>query len=142
MKTAGNVAQFVERVAGAVHFPVAGNEWADSWRHSALPSKSMFARATSLPKTSHKAIDTGGEGRYCASFMQAHATMRVYGICYMLESMRSAAGTWVAKLLLLLLVVSFAIWGISGQMMSQFGGRPGGHGRRHACYRCRIPPRL
>lgn len=48
--------------------------------------------------------------------------MRVYGICYMLESMRSAAGTWVAKLLLLLLVVSFAIWGISGQMMSQFGG--------------------
>ena len=40
----------------------------------------------------------------------------------MLESMRSAAGTWVAKLLLLLLVVSFAIWGISGRMLNQFGG--------------------
>lgn len=36
----------------------------------------------------------------------------------MLESLRSAAGTWVAKLLLVLLVVSFAIWGISGQMLS------------------------
>lgn len=40
----------------------------------------------------------------------------------MLESMRNAAGTWVAKLLLLLLVVSFAIWGISGRMLNQFGG--------------------
>lgn len=40
----------------------------------------------------------------------------------MLESMRSAAGTWVAKLLLLLLVVSFAIWGISGRMLNQFSG--------------------
>lgn len=40
----------------------------------------------------------------------------------MLESMRSAAGTWVAKLLLLLLVLSFAIWGISGRMLHEFGG--------------------
>ncbi|MCA0276433.1 MAG: peptidyl-prolyl cis-trans isomerase [Proteobacteria bacterium] len=40
----------------------------------------------------------------------------------MLETMRSAAGTWVAKLLLLLLVVSFAIWGISGRMLHEFGG--------------------
>lgn len=39
----------------------------------------------------------------------------------MLETMRSAAGTWVAKLLLLLLVVSFAIWGISGKMLNEFG---------------------
>ena len=34
----------------------------------------------------------------------------------MLESLRNAAGTWVAKLLLLLLVLSFAVWGISGQI--------------------------
>lgn len=34
----------------------------------------------------------------------------------MLESLRKAAGTWVAKLLLLVLVASFAIWGISGQI--------------------------
>lgn len=40
----------------------------------------------------------------------------------MLETMRSAAGTWVAKLLLLLLVVSFAIWGISGSMLNAVGG--------------------
>jgi peptidyl-prolyl cis-trans isomerase D len=40
----------------------------------------------------------------------------------MLSALRSAAGTWVAKLLLLLLVVSFAIWGISGQIATGFGG--------------------
>lgn len=35
----------------------------------------------------------------------------------MLDSLRSAANTWVAKLLLGLLVVSFGAWGISGQML-------------------------
>lgn len=35
----------------------------------------------------------------------------------MLDSLRNAAGTWVAKLLLLLLVLSFAVWGISGNIM-------------------------
>lgn len=40
----------------------------------------------------------------------------------MLDSLRSAAGTWVAKLLLLLLVLSFAVWGISGQMAGDVGG--------------------
>ena len=35
----------------------------------------------------------------------------------MLDSLRNAASTWVAKLLLGLLVVSFAVWGISGQML-------------------------
>src|SRR5262249_48635518 len=39
----------------------------------------------------------------------------------MLDTLRSAAGTWVAKALLFLLVVSFAIWGISGRMISGFG---------------------
>jgi len=39
----------------------------------------------------------------------------------MLESLRKAAGTWVAKILLLLLVGSFAVWGISGQVGSGFG---------------------
>lgn len=39
----------------------------------------------------------------------------------MLDSLRKAAGTWVAKLLLLLLVVSFAIWGISGQLINGIG---------------------
>jgi len=34
----------------------------------------------------------------------------------MLESLRKAAGTWVAKLLLLILVISFAVWGISGNL--------------------------
>ncbi|PSM19747.1 SurA N-terminal domain-containing protein [Nitratireductor sp. StC3] len=34
----------------------------------------------------------------------------------MLDSLRKAAGTWIAKLLLLLLVLSFAVWGISGQI--------------------------
>jgi peptidyl-prolyl cis-trans isomerase D len=39
----------------------------------------------------------------------------------MLDTLRKAAGTWVAKLLLLLLVVSFAIWGISGQLINGIG---------------------
>lgn len=39
----------------------------------------------------------------------------------MLDTLRTAAGTWVAKLLLFMLVVSFAIWGISGRMISGFG---------------------
>jgi len=43
---------------------------------------------------------------------------------FMLDSLRNAAGTWVAKLLLMLLVVSFAIWGISGQLRSIHGGHP------------------
>ncbi|MEP9373084.1 SurA N-terminal domain-containing protein [Mesorhizobium sp. KR1-2] len=39
----------------------------------------------------------------------------------MLNSLRNAAGTWVAKLLLLMLVLSFAIWGITGKMMEGHG---------------------
>jgi peptidyl-prolyl cis-trans isomerase D len=39
----------------------------------------------------------------------------------MLDALRTAAGTWVAKLLLFMLVVSFAIWGISGRMIGGFG---------------------
>lgn len=42
----------------------------------------------------------------------------------MLDSLRKAAGTWVAKLLLLILVGSFAIWGISGQIGGSLGGQP------------------
>lgn len=37
----------------------------------------------------------------------------------MLNGLRNAAGSWVAKLLLGMLILSFAIWGISGQI---FGG--------------------
>lgn len=40
----------------------------------------------------------------------------------MLSALRTAAGTWVAKLLLVLLVMSFAVWGISGQVLSDLGG--------------------
>lgn len=40
----------------------------------------------------------------------------------MLDTLRNAAGTWVAKLLLLLLVLSFAVWGIGGQL-GQVGGQ-------------------
>lgn len=39
----------------------------------------------------------------------------------MLDALRTAAGTWVAKLLLFMLVVSFAIWGISGRMIQGLG---------------------
>lgn len=42
----------------------------------------------------------------------------------MLEALRKAAGTWVAKLLLLLLVGSFAVWGISGDLINGVRGRP------------------
>jgi len=40
----------------------------------------------------------------------------------MLGVLRSAAGTWVAKLLLCLLVLSFLIWGISGRLMGGLAG--------------------
>ncbi|MEI9421607.1 SurA N-terminal domain-containing protein [Mesorhizobium sp. Cs1299R1N1] len=40
----------------------------------------------------------------------------------MLGVLRSAAGTWVAKTLLSLLVVSFAAWGISGRLMGGLAG--------------------
>ncbi|MEI9409977.1 SurA N-terminal domain-containing protein [Mesorhizobium salmacidum] len=40
----------------------------------------------------------------------------------MLGILRSAAGTWVAKTLLSLLVVSFAAWGISGRLMGGLAG--------------------
>ncbi|CCV06998.1 Peptidyl-prolyl cis-trans isomerse D [Mesorhizobium metallidurans STM 2683] len=41
----------------------------------------------------------------------------------MLGTLRSAAGTWVAKLLLSLLVLSFLVWGISGRLMGGLGGK-------------------
>ncbi|WP_159585839.1 SurA N-terminal domain-containing protein [Chelativorans xinjiangense] len=40
----------------------------------------------------------------------------------MLDSLRQAATTWIAKLLLGLLVLSFAVWGISGQILNGAGG--------------------
>ncbi len=40
----------------------------------------------------------------------------------MLDSLRKAAGTWVAKTLLIMLVLSFAVWGISGQVAGVIGG--------------------
>ncbi len=39
----------------------------------------------------------------------------------MLDALRKAAGTWVAKLLLVLLVMSFAVWGISGSLFTGVG---------------------
>lgn len=39
----------------------------------------------------------------------------------MLTALRHAAGTWVAKFLLILLVLSFAVWGISGQIGGGLG---------------------
>lgn len=39
----------------------------------------------------------------------------------MLDTLRNAATTWLAKLLLGLLVVSFAVWGISGQLFTGVG---------------------
>ncbi len=40
----------------------------------------------------------------------------------MLSTLRNEAGTWVAKALLSLLVVSFAVWGISSRMMGTIAG--------------------
>jgi peptidyl-prolyl cis-trans isomerase D len=40
----------------------------------------------------------------------------------MLGILRSAAGTWVAKGLLVLLVLSFLVWGISGRLMGGLAG--------------------
>ncbi|KQZ13692.1 peptidylprolyl isomerase [Mesorhizobium sp. Root554] len=40
----------------------------------------------------------------------------------MLGSLRNVAGTWVAKGLLFLLVISFAVWGISGRLLGTVAG--------------------
>ncbi|PTE12003.1 SurA N-terminal domain-containing protein [Mesorhizobium helmanticense] len=40
----------------------------------------------------------------------------------MLGTLRSAAGTWVAKLLLSLLVLSFLVWGVSGELAGGIAG--------------------
>ncbi len=40
----------------------------------------------------------------------------------MLDTLRQAAGSWISKLLLVLLVVSFAVWGVSGTVLNGFGG--------------------
>ncbi|MER9331263.1 SurA N-terminal domain-containing protein [Mesorhizobium sp. M0152] len=40
----------------------------------------------------------------------------------MLGMLRSAAGTWVAKGLLVLLVLSFLVWGVSGRLMGGLAG--------------------
>jgi peptidyl-prolyl cis-trans isomerase D len=40
----------------------------------------------------------------------------------MLESLRKGAGSWVAKFFLVLLVISFAFWGISGQILNYNAG--------------------
>ncbi|MGN6583891.1 MAG: SurA N-terminal domain-containing protein [Rhizobiaceae bacterium] len=40
----------------------------------------------------------------------------------MLDSMRNAAGSWIAKLFFIVLVVSFAGWGISGRITGGFSG--------------------
>lgn len=41
----------------------------------------------------------------------------------MLNSLRKAAQSWVAKLLLFVLVISFAIWGVSGSMLTGVGSQ-------------------
>jgi len=40
----------------------------------------------------------------------------------MLDVLRKGARTWVAKLLMAILVLSFGVWGISGTLFSSFGG--------------------
>lgn len=40
----------------------------------------------------------------------------------MLEALRKAAGTWIAKALLVLLVASFAVWGVSGDLVNGIRG--------------------
>jgi len=40
----------------------------------------------------------------------------------MLDGLRKSSQSWVAKALLLLLLASFAVWGVSGQMLSGTGG--------------------
>jgi peptidyl-prolyl cis-trans isomerase D len=52
----------------------------------------------------------------------AHAGYAHKSDVTMLGILRSAAGTWVAKALLSLLVLSFLVWGISGRMMGGFAG--------------------
>ena len=89
-----------------------------------LPSRQRLSTPGSLAKSSDKAIDSGAEGRYCPSIAQSARTKpgcRAQSEPIMLDALRTAAGTWVAKLLLSLLVLSFAIWGISGRMVSGFG---------------------
>ena len=107
-ETVADRPEFVERGAGAVHFPVAGDERANSWRHGICFSGRYSGSRPSLPKSGHKAIDSGPEGRYCACFRLGACENAQKSEVTMLGILRNAAGTWVAKLLLCLLVLSFA----------------------------------
>jgi peptidyl-prolyl cis-trans isomerase D len=60
----------------------------------------------------------------------------------MFHILRRAAQTWVAKLLMLLLVASFGIWGVSHSAADRQQQHDGRDRRRSACGRQRIPPRL
>ena len=92
-----------------------------------------------LPKSGHKAIDTGLQGGYCLLGEGRRPAARQQVGVEMLSLLRSAAGTWVAKGLLSLLVVSFAVWGISGQLHQGFGaGQYVDHRRRHHGFAERI----
>src|SRR5262245_7324574 len=77
-------------------------------------------RLPSLAKTGDKAIDSGGEGRYCPSTIAARQACQK-AEWTMLDVLRNAAGTWVAKTLLSILLLSFTLWGISGKLVSGLG---------------------
>ena len=65
-----------------------------------------------------KAIDSGLDQGYLPPLQEPDQNNRNRSI--MLNSLRNAAGTWVAKALLVLLVLSFGVWGISGQLTQSF----------------------
>ncbi|MDN3719475.1 hypothetical protein QW131_10255 [Roseibium salinum] len=48
----------------------------------------------------------------------------------MLDALRRGAGTWIAKLFIALLILSFGIWGITG-FFPRLWPEHGSDGRRH-----------
>src|SRR5690606_26897859 len=107
--------QFAQPGAGPVHFPVARDQRADSRRHDSL--RGLRSLRGDL-FTIKKAPQSNRQQRHGTLFPEAAEEQLGNA---MLDSLRKAANTWVAKLLLGLLVVSFAIWGISGQLFTGVG---------------------
>src|SRR5690606_20104349 len=67
----------------------------------------------------HKAIDTSRRERYSRSHAPRNTCNEAES--FMLTWLRGKTGSFMVKILLGLLVISFAVWGISGQIFTGVG---------------------
>src|SRR5690606_24366648 len=106
------------RIAGVMRsHPVMCSQWPRARRMQAGP---RFA-ASSTKNEPQSNRQPGA--RAVLPLFRAHFLAGGHRNAAMMTLLRNAANTWMAKLLLVILVVSFAVWGISGEIHSGFGSR-------------------